>query len=167
MQHFSKRFPELGPRETRTTVFPDDGSFPRGRYAFVELYCEELGCDCRRVLIQVVEESTPGKIWATISFGWDPDAQAAELDDFEGLGATASGAFLDPLCAQSEHAQEFLDLFEWMIAHDPAYVERLKRHYVLFKESLEPRRRSWEKPDPERRAKRPKPEVLLRRRKLR
>ena len=46
------------------------------------------------------------------------------------LGATASGAFLDPLCPQSEHAAKFLDLFECMITQDPAYLERLKRHYA-------------------------------------
>lgn len=163
MMYFSKRFPELGPRETRTMCFPEDGSFPRGQYAFIELYCTEDGCDCRRVLLQVVEESTPGKTWATISFGWDANAQRDELGDFGGLVATASGAFLDPTCPQSEHAHEFLDLFEWMITGDPAYVERLKRHYAMFKETLGHQKRSSERPDPERRARRPKPEVLLKR----
>ena len=123
---FTKRFPELGPQETRTAFFPDDdGDFPRGKYAFVELYCEEEDCDCRRVMLTVIEESTPGKILATISFGWDPPQWFTDETDLERLGATASGAFLDPLSPQSEHAAEFLDLFEWMITQDPAYLERL------------------------------------------
>ncbi len=165
---FTKRFPELGRRETRTVHLPDGGDeIPPGRYAFLELYCDEEGCDCRRELLYVVEESSPGKIWATISFGWDPDAQHAELGDLERLGATASGAFLDPLCPQSEYAAEFLHLFEWMITEDPAYKERLKRHYAMFKAAQAPPKQSWKTPDPERRAKRPKPEVLLKRRKRR
>ncbi len=164
---FAKRFPELGPRETRTARFPDDDAVPRGNYAFLELYCEEEDCDCRRVLIQVIEESTPGKIWATISFGWDAPEWVTDGSDLEGLGVTASGAFLDPLCPQSEHAAEFLDLFEWMITQDPAYVERLKRHYAMFKGAQSPRTRSWQMPHSATRAKRPKPELLKKRKKLR
>jgi hypothetical protein len=168
MTPFTKRFPELGPRETRTAFFPDDdGDSPRGQYAFLESYCEEEDCDCRRVMLTVVEESTPGKIWATISFGWDPPEWFTDETNLEALGATASGAFLDPLCPQSEHADEFLDLFEWMITQDPAYLERLKRHYAMFKAAQPTRKRSWETPDPARRAKRPKPELLKKRKKLR
>ena len=169
MTPFSMRFPMLGPQETRTAFFPDDDdSVPRGTYAFLELYCEEEDCDCRRVMLMVIEESTPGKIWATISFGWDSPEWFTDETDMEGLGATASGAFLDPLCPQSEHAAVFLDLFEAMITHDPAYVERLKRHYTMFKAAQPTRKqRSWEIPDPARRAKRPKPELLKKRKKLR
>ena len=129
---FSKRFPELGPRETRGVLPEDDGEFPRGKYAFLESYCEEEDCDCRRVMLTVIEESTPAKVWATISFGWHPP-ECSPTNELKALGATASGAFLDPLYPQSEHAAEFLDLFEWMITRDPAYVERLKRHYAMFK----------------------------------
>ena len=167
MTPFMMRFPELAEEETRTAFFPEDEIVPRGKYAFLELYCEEKGCDCRRVLIYVVEERTPKKVWASINFGWDPHAANAAWAGPAGLDAIPSGAFLDPINPQSEYAEQFLDFFETMIAHDSAYVERLKRHYALFKESLGPRKRSWEKPDPERRAKRPKPQVLLRRRKHR
>lgn len=153
---FAKRFPELGPQETRVMYFEEDGVPPRGRYAFLESYCEEEGCDCRRVMLTVIEESTPGKIWANISFGWDSPDWFTDEKNLEDLGATPSGAFLDPLCAQSEHAAEFLDLFESMIARDPAYVERLKRHYTMFKAAQSPRTRSWQRPHSETRAKRPK-----------
>jgi hypothetical protein len=161
---FMKRFPELGPRETRTVRFQDDGDgIPRGSYALVEFYCEEEGCDCRRVLIQVIEESTPGKVWATISYGWDPSSSRTNWADFADLGMTASGAFLDPISPQSEYAEEFLEFFEWMITQDPAYVERLKRHYAMFKGDQPTRTRSWQTPHSESRAKRPKPEQLLKR----
>jgi hypothetical protein len=153
---FTKRFPELGKQETRVMVFPDDGAFPAGRYAFCEMYCEEEDCDCRRVILCIIEESCPEKVWATISFGWDPSGSHTGWTDLELPGATASGAFLDPICPQSEHAAEFLDLFEWIIARDPSYVERLKRHYAMFKAAQPIRKRSWETPDPAWRAKRPK-----------
>ena len=139
---------------------------PRGNYAFLELYCEEEDCDCRRVMLTVVEESTPGKIWATISFGWDPPEWFTDETNLEALGATASGAFLDPLCPQSEHATEFLDLFEQMITQDPAYLERLKRHYAMFKAAQSPRTRLWQMPHSASRAKRPKPELLKKRKEV-
>ncbi len=167
MVPFSKRFPELGPKETRTMRFLKDDVVPRGAYAFLESYCEEEGCDCRRVMLTVVEESTPGKIWATISFGWDPPEWFAKETDLEDLGATASGAFLDPINPQSEFADEFLNLFEAMITSDSAYVERLKRHYAMFKASQSPRSRSWQMPHSAARAKRPKPERLKKRMRLR
>jgi hypothetical protein len=164
---FSKRFPKLGPRETRLLCFEDDGSFPRGKYAFHESYCEDEDCDCRRVLLTVIEESTPGKIWATISFGWGLPRSFAAWAKAHELEATASGAFLDPLCPQSEHADEFLELFVCMITRDPAYVERLKRHYAMIKAALSPRSPSWQTPHSASRAKRPKPELLIKRKKLR
>ncbi len=164
---FMKRFPELGERETRTMRFLKGDVVPRGEYAFLEVYCDEEGCDCRRVMLMVIEESTPGKIWATISFGWDPPEWLAEETDLEGLGATASGAFLDPFNPQSEHADAFLNLFEAMITKDPAYVERLKRHYAMFKGTQSPQSRSWQRAHSAARAKRPKPELLKKRKKLR
>jgi hypothetical protein len=53
---FISRFPELGGKETcvvtvlRKRVY---GSLPPDQYAFVELYCDDKGCDCRRVMISV------------------------------------------------------------------------------------------------------------------
>jgi len=135
--------------------FLKDDVVPRGNYAFLELYCEEEDCDCRRVMLTVIEESTPGKIWATISFGWDPPEWVTDGSDLEGLGATASGAFLDPICPQSEHAATFLAFFEWMITQDQAYLERLKRHYAMFKGAPPPRSQSWQTPHSTTRAKRP------------
>jgi len=164
---FMEQFPELGQQETRTMRFLKGDVVPRGEYAFLELYCDEKGCDCRRVMLMVIEESTPGKIWASISFGWDPPEWLAEETDLEALGATPSGAFLDPFNPQSEHADEFLNLFEVMIARDPAYVERLKRHYAMIKGAPPPRPRSWQTPHSAARMKRPKPEVLKKRMKLR
>jgi hypothetical protein len=157
---FAKRFPELGPQETRVACIEDDGGFPRGRYAFHESYCEEENCECHRVMLTVIEESAPGKIWASISFGWDLPEWFTDGRALERLGATASGAFLDPLYPQSEHAAELLDLFEWMITQDPAYVERLKRHYTMFKGAPSPREPSLQAPHSQMRAKRPKPELL-------
>jgi hypothetical protein len=50
-----------------------------------------------------------------------------------------AGPFLDPLHAQAPYAPELLKLFTDMINSDPAYVARLHRHYVMFKEHCDGR----------------------------
>jgi len=72
MVPFIERFPELGTRETRTVTIPPGHELPSGEYGFMELYCDEPGCDCRRVTIKVLRPDTGwGKAWATISYGWE------------------------------------------------------------------------------------------------
>ena len=46
------------------------------------------------------------------------------------------GASLDPLQPQSRYAEQFLDLFRELLMPDHGYVERLARHYRMFKDSL-------------------------------
>jgi len=44
-----------------------------------------------------------------------------------------AGAILEPLLPQSRHSLFFLRFFSEVVLRDPAYVERLKRHYAMFK----------------------------------
>ena len=79
MMHFSKRFPELGPQETRTAFFPERRIIPRGQVRVSRTVL-------RRGRLRLPSRAPsgrrgvdpPAKIWATISFGWDPDAEHAE-----------------------------------------------------------------------------------------
>ena len=154
---FLAKFPDLGAAETRTLTLPDeDSDFPAGSYAFLEWYCDEADCDCRRVQLTVVEKSSPKKILATISFGWDLPESFAIWAKASELETTPSGAFLDPIGTQSEWADEILDLFEWMITKDPSYVKRLKTHYAMFKAAPPARARASQAPHTAWRAKRPK-----------
>jgi hypothetical protein len=45
-------FPELAGRETRSVTVPPGSplGLPPGEYGFLETYCDEPGCDCRRVM---------------------------------------------------------------------------------------------------------------------
>jgi hypothetical protein len=60
MMRFGLLFPEVAARETRTAkVFEaldatDPRHLPADEYGFDELYCDERGCDCRRVMINVL-----------------------------------------------------------------------------------------------------------------
>ena len=128
MSDFYRTFPKLANTELRSfTIAPAYGSvLPGGRYTLMELYCDEKGCDCRRVTIAVFAERNRDFV-AHINLGFDSDEVMA-------------GPFLDPLNPQARYAGELLDFFTDMINEDPAYLARLQRHYVLLKERLEGRR---------------------------
>ena len=93
-----ERFPEVGARETRSVTVTHRQDLPQGDYGFLELYCDEPGCDCQRVMIDVLRPETGwSEIWATISYGWQ------SLDFYRKWGGAASdpieikGSYLDPL----------------------------------------------------------------------
>ncbi len=129
MSDFFKKFPKLADTELRNiTILPGSGSpLPPDCYGYFESYCNERDCDCRRVMISVFAEKQR-RIVAHINLGFDSDKSMA-------------GPFLDPLLGQqASYAPELLKTFTDMINYDPAYLRRLQRHYVMFKEKLVGRR---------------------------
>jgi len=103
----------------------------------VELYCNEPGCDCRRVTIDVLRPDTGwSKIWATISYGWE------SLDFYRKWGGAHSdpnemkGPSLDTLNSQTKYSPALLDLFRFLV-ESPEYVDRLKRHYRMFRDTVD------------------------------
>lgn len=111
---------------------------PEGEYGFIELYCDEPGCDCRRVTIVVLRPHTGWKVWATLSYGWE------SLDFYQKWANTPDpldplewqGPYLDPLAEQTQYAPMLLDLFK-VILRSAAYRKRLKNHYQLFRAAME------------------------------
>lgn len=140
MQPFYSAFPELAQRETRVAIVPvTQGNTPAGRYAFMEFFCSDRGCDCRRALIEVVEESNHNTILATINFGWESaNFYAQRLGGDQESAAEIRAASLDPLNAQSDLAESLLALFRQIVRSDQAYVDRLARHYQMFKQATTP-----------------------------
>ncbi len=139
--------PDLAMKETRVVHLRGRDDLPDGEFGFVELYCNEANCDCRRVIINVMDPATGPKVWATINYGWEsPEFYEEWMRDKE-LAKEAVGASLDPFNSQTPYSHAFLRLFQWAI-EDESYVERLKRHYAQFKEAVEQRR---EKVKPQRR----------------
>ena len=126
MLAFYQLFPEIGLKETRTaTIFGGDRSLPHDSYGFVELYCVDPDCDCRRVMINVLSERGRAHL-ATINHAFEAPAN----DD-----PVQKQTFLDPLNVQSRWSGALLELFKEIIL-DRAYCERLERHYRMVKDAL-------------------------------
>jgi len=142
MSPFHSLLPELAQREVRCVhlgLAPEaapESALPADEYIYLEFYCEDLECDCRRVFLQVIAKGQPGKVFASISYGWEKESfyrKRMPWDPDEAKG-TVQGE-LDPLNEQSEFAEEFLDLFRRVVLDEP-YRLRLRRHYRLFREEL-------------------------------
>ncbi|MEO6594360.1 MAG: hypothetical protein ABIP94_06375 [Planctomycetota bacterium] len=96
---FRDRFRDMAERETRSvTLLKDSGlGLPAGDYGFIELFCDELGCDCRRVLFSVFSTASRS-CEAVINFGWEGEGFYADWmkeDDPDLIcGAQGSGLAL-------------------------------------------------------------------------
>ena len=71
MQAFFERLGDLAFKETRSVTIPAGNAIPADEYGFLEYYCTDDNCDCRRVIIRVVGRHSGNKLWATISYGWE------------------------------------------------------------------------------------------------
>ncbi len=139
---FYSRFPDLAARETRSITRLNDDELPEATYGLVELYCNERGCDCRRVILQVMSDADKWREpepLANISFGWEDDdfyrdwasfdLTKDDLDELRGPG-------LMRLNTQSPHAAQLLEHVTDVL-QDQDYVARLIRHYEMFRKEIE------------------------------
>ena len=128
---------EVALREIRALVVHENSSqLPAGRYVFVESYCDDPECDCRRVFLQVVSHAEQERALLTINYGWErPEYYQNSLQWRAKVAREVAAGSLDPLSPRPAYAATFLKLFREHVV-DNAYKTRLKRHYKLFKASL-------------------------------
>ncbi len=125
MMPFDLLFLSVAEEETRSIRVPDEsgGQVPAGHYLFRELYCTEPRCDCRRVILQIMDVDRR-RVAATINYAFEPS------DDYPQIT-------LDPLNPQSEASSALLKFFEQMIGVDAVYRARLIKHYRMWKEAVD------------------------------
>ena len=134
-------FPVLAERETRSIIVLEDSprKLPSGEYAFCEMFCDEKGCDCRRVFFTVRASFAPEEIQAVVAWGWEdlgfyvkwmrhgtPD-EAIEV----------KGPSLNLGSPETNLSDEILKLTQEVLLKDREYVERVKRHYQMFRFKIE------------------------------
>lgn len=124
MQPFDTVFAELAARESRAWIVKDQRSLPPGTYVLRELYCTELDCDCRRVLVQVTHAESR-TLAATINYAFEPPSDPRFSDERQ--------CELDRINPQGPHARELMAMFLETVTTDRAYYERLVRHYAMWK----------------------------------
>jgi hypothetical protein len=102
----------------------------------VEWYCEDSGCDCRRVLVRITPSNDVRATWATINYGWEPASFYEKWTGSREMAEDIVGASLDPINPQSRYADAFLEVFQDSVAKNPSWPQRFAQHYELFKSTL-------------------------------
>ncbi|MBN1492419.1 MAG: SEC-C domain-containing protein [Phycisphaerae bacterium] len=136
---FHDYFPEIAERETRTLILPrPTGGLPQGPYSLIEMFCDEAGCDCRRVFFYVVSSFREGPE-AVVAYGWEDEAFYARWmkDDDPLVIETLKGPTLNLGSPQSDLAPAILDLVTKVALTDTAFIERVKRHYRMFRDKVD------------------------------
>jgi len=137
---FRDRFPKIAEREVRTltVVRSLDNGLPPGEYTFMEMFCDEPGCDCRRVFFYVVSSRLEG-LEAVIAYGWEDLAfydRWLTMSSPE-LVAELKGPVLNLGSPRSEYAEQILEAFEQLLLPDQAYIDRVQRHYAMFRAEID------------------------------
>jgi len=137
---FYERFGALAWKETRSMTILDDPRLAGDQFGFIELYCNDEDCDCRRVMFNVVSRKSQKSV-AVIAYGWESRefyAKWYRQNDPE-IIQQMQGPILNPGSQQSEFAPALLEKVRTVLLNDPAYVARIKRHYQMFKETVDPK----------------------------
>ena len=135
---FHSVLPEIARREVRCIhlgdapgVAPTSG-LSAGEYAYVEFYCEDLECDCRRVYLQVMARHRKDLILASINYGWEKEVFYRKRFPWDpDAPRLITRGSLDPINKQSKFSKDLLELFHKHVLDEP-YRLRLRRHYRLF-----------------------------------
>ncbi|AMV70912.1 hypothetical protein JCM30471_27190 [Desulfuromonas carbonis] len=98
------------------------GKAKAGEYSFVEAYCTDPGCDCRRTVLYVVDGK--GKQAAVIEFGFDADEPLA-------------GPYLNEYARQPAAAADLLRVFVDLINESPDWLKGMYRHYKEVRKKVD------------------------------
>jgi len=137
---FFEHFRELASKETRSLSGFNDPMLAGDEFGFIELYCNDENCDCRRVMFDVVSRNRQKSV-AVIAYGWESAEFYAKWyrhNDPE-IIRQMQGPILNPGSPQSPLAPALLAKVRDILLADPEYVARLQRHYRLFKEKVDPK----------------------------
>lgn len=137
---FYERFKEIAMKETRSIAIRNNPGLPDDDFGFLEAYCNDENCDCRRVFFNVISRKR-SEIVAVIAYGWEDSsfyARWLRISDPNTIHEL-QGPILNPSSNQSELAPALLNLVRNTLLKDPEYIERLKRHYWMFKEKVDPK----------------------------
>jgi len=135
---FHEKFPEIAEKETRVITAINNPELPPGNYDLLESYCNEVDCDCRRVFFNVYSEGR-NELVAVIAYGWEDSKFCADWfgDNDPQIIGELKGPILNSASPQSKLAPVLRDIVEKYVLKDEHYIERIKRHYRMFKDLIE------------------------------
>ena len=139
---FVNYFPEIAKKETRTVTLTESYiGLPAGDYTYYEMFCNEPGCDCRRVFLFVICKAIQEDPIAIIAYGWESREFYVNWfgkDDLKEM-ELLMGPCLNEVDRQSKYANSLLEIFKNSLIPDTEYINRIKRHYYKFRSIIDVR----------------------------
>jgi hypothetical protein len=138
LQPFDLICPDIARTEQLSCIVTDPKfGMPLGRYTLREFYCTEVGCDCRRVLVQFFrsENGVCSRVLASVNFGWERPRFYRKWSSVPEMWREMAGGTLEPFAEQGPNAASFLALFKDSV-QNPALVDGFRRHYAMVKDKL-------------------------------
>lgn len=127
----------LGPEcQVRTVVIADAPYLPSGEYTFIDTYCGDNTCDCRRTIIQIFHDK---KLVSVVSFGWEsPKFYLRWLNSTKDrkLADEMSGLTIDFSSPDLVSPKGILLLVNHLL--DEKWISMLKENYRLIRETDKP-----------------------------
>ncbi|NLW84576.1 MAG: dual specificity protein phosphatase family protein [Phycisphaerae bacterium] len=136
---FRDFFPDIADEETRCIIVPPESEtlLPPDEYALFEMFCDEKRCDCRRVMFYVLSAKKREPV-AVVAWGWESALFYSKWirDDDPETIAELKGPVLNALSPQSKIAPLICDVVTDLLK-DPDFVDRIKRHYAMFRARID------------------------------
>lgn len=138
MEPFHIKFRNVAEKETRCVLIQkEDRDLPQGEYFFLESFCNDKDCDCRRAFINIIHND---EVLATIGYGWESVDYYRKWLGFEDddliKPKDVKGPVLELTGHHTKHSEKLLELFKDTMLKDQVFIERLEKHYRMFKDSL-------------------------------
>ena len=125
----------LGPDcRYRTITLGPDSYLPSGEYHFIDTYCTDNDCDCRKTIIQIFKDE---KLVSIVSFGWEsPKYYLQWLGSSRDVewAKEMSGVSIDPSSPDLVSPDGILRLVNHLM--DETWTSILKEHYRRIRKTI-------------------------------
>lgn len=135
--NFRDHHQDIADKETKSFEVLEHHAIPNGKYALLEAFCNKKGCDCRRVYLSVLSLET-GSTEAVINFGWEQERFYARWLDTKNKNTIKlmKGPSLNPGSPTTNISHDLLEVVS-EILQDKGYVQRIIKHYSIFRREIE------------------------------
>jgi hypothetical protein len=113
--------------QVRSVTITQSPQLPDGEYSFIDMYCPDPDCDCRKTMIQVLLNEKPVSL---INYGWE---SAEFYRKWMGIRAEdhsfppLHGATIDLNSPNLVSQEGILGLFHALL--DDMWIQKFKKHY--------------------------------------
>lgn len=120
--------------QVRAITITDNPMLPSGAYSFIDFYCTDKDCDCRKAIIFVYHQD---QHVSTVNYGWENEKFHTDwmgAGDHDEVAREMSGLSLDWGSPDRVSPEGILNLMKHLM--DEKWTSTLKNHYKLMRKEL-------------------------------